>query len=319
MRDACHIPDVLMQAVQEYVLSLAARTSQGRATCDPVRWLGLTDVTHTAAGDSWRKMQDAARGQGLRLGDAGWSPEGDPYVGRVESFRAGARTDRNLVDFLAASIGVDSSVLEVGAGAGRLCLPLARSVREVLAVEPSPTMADVLESDAREAGLDNLRVVRGGWQDSAELHADGVFAAHVVYALVEIEAFILRLQAVAQRWCAIVLFGDPPQSRLFDFWPAVFGEPRLPNPALPQLLDVLWSLGIYPDVKMLEVPIWPLGQPQRARNGLRRRLHLVPGSAADIRLESAMDELLVDWGEGRLGPRERGPLQLAVVHWTPQG
>jgi hypothetical protein len=177
-------------------------------------------------------------------------------------------------------------------------------------------MADVLESDARAAGLANLRVIRGRWQDASGLRADGVFAAHVVYALADIEAFVMQLQCIARRWCGLILFGEPPQSRLFNFWPAVFGEPRLPNPALAQLLEVLWSLKIYPDVNMLDVPVWPLGTPERARNGLRRRLHVVPGSEADARLESAMRELLVDWGDGVLGPQQREPLQLAVVHWS---
>jgi len=66
---------------------------------------------------------------------------------------------------------------------------------------------------------------------------------------------------------------------------------------------------------MLEVPIWPLGPPQRARNGLRRRMHITPGSATDERLGEVLPDLLVDWGDGALGPRDRRPLPLAIVHW----
>jgi 2-polyprenyl-3-methyl-5-hydroxy-6-metoxy-1,4-benzoquinol methylase len=274
-------------------------------------------MVHIPAGERWRLMQDAARGQALRLGDPGWEAGGDPYADRVDSFRAGQRTDENVVQFLAAAIGPDATVLEVGAGAGRLCLPLARHVRAVVALEPSPTMAAALESDAQERGLsDNVRVVPSRWQDVSEPVADAVFSAHVVYALPEIEDFVLRLEQLARRWCGVIVFAEPPQSRLFNFWPAVFGERRLPNPALPQLLHVLWSLGIYPDVKMLEVPIWPLGPQSRAQNGLRRRLRLVPGSAADARLAAAMSQLLDDWGDGRLGPADRRPLPLGVVHWV---
>ena len=66
----------------------------------------------------------------------------------------------------------------------------------------------------------------------------------------------------------------------------------MPNPALPQLLEVLWSMRIYPDITMLEVPVWPLGPFARAHNGLRRRLRIASGSQADTRLESMMRELL---------------------------
>jgi 2-polyprenyl-3-methyl-5-hydroxy-6-metoxy-1,4-benzoquinol methylase len=276
------------------------------------------DVLRTAAGDRWRHIQDAARGQALRLADPEWSAGPDPYVGRVDSFRAGQRTDQNLVDFLAGAIGHDASVLDVGAGAGRLCLPLAQSVREVFALEPGPTMAEALEADARARGLSNVHIVRARWQDYTE-PADSVYTAHLVYALPNIEEFVIRLQRLARRWCGIILFAEPPQSHLANFWPAVFAEERLPNPCLPQLLDVLWSLAIYPDVTMLQVPTWPLGHESRARNGLRRRLRIVPGSQADERLGAAMRELLTDWGDGALGPLEQEPLHLAVAHWPPVG
>ena len=43
----------------------------------------------------------------------------------------------------------------------------------------------------------------------------------------------------------------------------------------------------------------------------------MPGSAADARLEAAMGELLTDWGDGVLGPADRRPVKLGVVHWRP--
>jgi len=256
-----------------------------------------------------------ARGQAARLADPDWSAATDPYVDRVDSFRSGQRTDDNLVQLLARLSGPEQTVLEVGAGAGRLSIPLASHVREVVAIEPNPGMATALIADAEAAGVSNVRLVKSRWEELGKEGADGVFAAHVVYALPAIEEFVLRVQAAASNWVAVIVFAEPPQSRLFDFWPAVFAEPRQPNPSLPQLLDVLWSLGIHANVDMLEVPVWPLGPPPRAGKSLRRRLRICAGSAADIRLEAAMAELLVDWGDGVLGPRDRRPLPLGVVHW----
>jgi hypothetical protein len=179
-------------------------------------------------------------------------------------------------------------------------------------------MAAALEADAVTAGVDNIKVVPARWQDYSADGPDGVFAAHLVYALPNIEGFVHRIERFVRRWCGIILYADPPQSHLASFWPAVFGEARLPNPCLPQLLDVLWSLGIYADVSMLQVPAWPLGHGSRAQAGLRRRLRIVPGTPADARLEVAMRDLLTDWGGGSLGPLERKPLELAIVHWQPR-
>jgi len=83
-----------------------------------------------------------------------------------------------------------------------------------------------------------VRVTRGGWEELDDQTTDTVFAAHVVYAVPHIKDFLSRLQRAATAWCAVIVFADPPQSRLFGFWQAIFGERRLPNPCLPQLLDV---------------------------------------------------------------------------------
>jgi len=110
-------------------------------------------------------MLDAARGQALRLGDPDWSLAADSYADRIDSFRAGQRTDQNVLDLLTARTGPTAGVMEIGAGAGRLSLPLARHGRELLAVEPSPSMADVLAADVRDAGLADVRIVRVGWEE----------------------------------------------------------------------------------------------------------------------------------------------------------
>jgi len=111
--------------------------------------------------------------------------------------------------------------MEVGAGAGRLCLPLARLVREVVALEPDPAMADALVADASAFDIPLIRVVRSRWQDYSAPVTDGVFAAHLVYAMPNIENFLSRVQRFASRWCGIILFAQPPQSQLADCWPAV--------------------------------------------------------------------------------------------------
>ncbi len=272
-------------------------------------------VTSTPAGDEWRAGLEAAHAQLERLGDLDWSPPADRYQGRVESFRGGRRDD-GVVDLLAGHLRPDDSLVDVGAGAGRFSIPFAWRTREVVALEPADSMAGALVEDARAAGATNIRLLRSTWEEApAGLLADVSFSAHVVYGVSRIEDFLLFLERAARRWAAVVLFGGPPQSRIDAIWRAVHGEARLLNPGLPQLMAVLWSLDRYPDVTMLDVPGWPLGDADRALRGLRRRMRVVPGSAADDRLQGAMGGLLVDWGNGQLGPADKRPMKLAVVRW----
>jgi len=261
-------------------------------------------------------MLDAARAQLDRLGDPEWTTPADRYSARVESFRGTARSDDGVVDMLVPHLSADDRVLDVGAGAGRFSIPFARQVKQVVALEPSPSMAQALTADARSAGLSNITLLGVPWEDAPDdLSVEVAFSAHVVYSLSRIEDFLLFLERAARRWAAVVLFGGPAHSRLNPIWQKVHAENRLLNPGLPQLLSVLWSLDRYPDVAMLDVPPWPLGAPERARRSLRRRMHIVPDSAADERLESAMETLLADWGDGQLGPTDRRAMKLAIVRW----
>ena len=276
-------------------------------------------MTSTPAGDDWRARLEAAHARLERRGDPDWRPSPDRYQSRLESFR-GTRGDDGVVDLLVGHLRPEDSVLDVGAGAGRFSIPFARRVREVVALEPADSMAGALVEDARAAGVTNIRLLRATWEEAPiSLRADVSFSAHLAYAQSRIEDFLLFLERAARRWAAVVLFGGPAQSRVDPIWRAVHGETRLLNPGLPELMAVLWSLDRYPDVTMIDVPGRPVGTPERALQSLRRRLHVVSDSAADERLQRAMDTLLVDWGDGQLGPADHRPLKLALVRWPVPG
>jgi hypothetical protein len=53
-------------------------------------------------------------------------------------------------------------VIDVRGGAGRISLPLALRCREVINVEPSPTMAIGFRTNAAGAGISNMRIIVGG-------------------------------------------------------------------------------------------------------------------------------------------------------------
>ena len=60
------------------------------------------------------------------------------------------RTDDRTVEALRSRLVPGETLLDIGAGGGRLALPLALTCRSVTAVEPSPSMCAVLRETAAE-------------------------------------------------------------------------------------------------------------------------------------------------------------------------
>src|SRR4029079_8933724 len=123
------------------------------------------------------------------------------------------------------------------------------------------------------------------------------------------------MTAASRRWAGVLLFADSPQSWLAPFRPLVHGEARQSSPLLPLLCDVLEDLGLAPlDVRTIPADPSPLGPPDAALAKLRRRLHVVPASETDRRLQAAMRDLLEE-RDGDLVVRGAGSVDLGLVRW----
>jgi 2-polyprenyl-3-methyl-5-hydroxy-6-metoxy-1,4-benzoquinol methylase len=219
---------------------------------------------------------------------------------------------------LAAFIRPDDRVVDVGAGGGRLAIPLAARCREVIAVEPSPAMRHVLEAEAARQGVTNIRVVAATWEEADVEPAPLVFAAHVTYGVRPIEPFLRKLDANATRHAALVVMRDPPQSPIAPFWEAVHGEPRLRLPCRDELVAALGELGIEPEVRSLgPAPPVSLGSRAEAIDLLRFRLLVGPGTPADDRLLAVVDSLTEERG-GEIFVRDVPLNEVFLLSWAPR-
>ena len=191
-----------------------------------------------------------------------------------------------LVEALRAHLRPEDTLLDVGAGGGRLALPLALSCRSVTAVEPSPSMCAVLRETAGEYGIENVSITDSGWLEASVEPADVVLCSHVVYVVEDIGAFVHKLNRHARRLALCVLFQFPPQTQISGLWEQVHGELRHRLPCLPEFLPVLEELGIRADVTELEAqPARGFDSLEEARQMIQRRLYVRDGTGAKERLE----------------------------------
>jgi 2-polyprenyl-3-methyl-5-hydroxy-6-metoxy-1,4-benzoquinol methylase len=172
--------------------------------------------------------------------------------GRAERFRADPnREPEPVLKAILEYIQPDDVVLDVGGGAGRFALPIARHCREVIDIDPSAGMKTVFESVAAESGIENARYVQSDWLDAAGVEGDVSVVAHVTYFVSDIEAFFRKLDAATRRRVVINVSAVPNPNTGADLFRVIHGEELALLPGHRELLPILWDLGILPDVRIM--------------------------------------------------------------------
>lgn len=264
----------------------------------------------------WKRRVQAYQEQNRRAAGAAAQSPDDIWSELASHFEADPRrADDPLLNRLLQAIETGATVLDVGAGAGTYALPLALHGAQVTAVEPSHRMVRALRDGAERAGVRDLAVLQRTWEEADLEPADLVLGAHVVYGVVEIEPFIRKLAAHARRRVLLLAHLAHPLERLAPLWAAVHGEERSDLPALPELMAVLWELGIAPNLEMF-VERSPQTVPSRdaALKLLRALLYVRPDTDAERYLQRALDEALVET-PGGLAIRGDGLRHQGLVGW----
>ncbi|MET1232203.1 MAG: class I SAM-dependent methyltransferase, partial [Candidatus Limnocylindrales bacterium] len=225
------------------------------------------------------------------------------------------RTDDAVLDALAREARPDEAWLDVGAGAGRFALPIARRVREVVAVDPSEQMLAGLHEIATEHGIRNVRTILARWPMADPPTADVVLIAHVGYDIEDIGPFVTALEAAAGRRCVAVLMERQPASTVDPFWPLVHGQARVPLPALPEFLELLGARGHRPEVTYLPRPAARFGTFDEVLAFARRQTWVAEGGEKDRRLVAALLERAVETPDGWTLPTAE--MRIGVVSWAP--
>ena len=266
----------------------------------------------------WRHMVETEHAQSEEMRGAIPAPD-DHWRPYAVQFRADPRrSDDPLLERLLNFVKSGQTVIDVGAGGGRLALPLALRCRSVVAVEPSASMASVLEQQAEEYGIENVTLVQARWEEAQVDRGDVVLCSHMLYTVLDIEAFVRKLESHARDRVLIVLYNAPPQSQIYPLWKQVHGKDRLPLPSLPQLREVLRELDIDAQVDLMPPqPARGFDNPEQAAEQLSRRLYLAAGSPQAERLEKMLPDLLVE-EDGVYRIRDAEPLRPALVWWHPQ-
>lgn len=171
---------------------------------------------------------------------------------RMAQENNGERIEKTLRDL---PLTPSSRVLDVGAGPGALAIPIAGRVSHVTAVEPSEGMRSVLEENIDAERIDNIDVVPKRWEDVSVTDDlsppyDVVFASYSL-DVPDIGDAVRKLEEASSRYVYIYWFaGETSWDAMSrELWPLLHGSPFAASPKCDTLYNVLYSMGIYPDIE----------------------------------------------------------------------
>lgn len=188
--------------------------------------------------------------------DAGciWDKRADYYDRSVRDNRKNALEDISFLD-----LRPQDTVLDVGAGTGRLTVPIAEKVKSVTAVDPSARMLMYLRDNMAEAGLSNCRYVQKRWEDvclKRDMMPHDVVISAFSMGFYDAAWALDKLHRASKRdiyifWFAKMRHDDA----LLEFIEECMGKKHMKKPRYPDyicLLNILHDMGIYADVKIIE-------------------------------------------------------------------
>ncbi len=282
-----------------------------------------------SAASAYAARVDAVVAQRTRL--RGPQPPSDLFAGLPDDHPLLKTDPRRPLEpnlaVIASYVEPDDVIVDVGGGAGRLNLPLALRCREVIDVDPSARMLAAFETNAGQAGIRNVRAIQADWLEVDPPRGSFVLVNHVTYLTREIVPFVEKLEAAAARRILITVGSPPPPSWNRELFRLFYGEAEEIVPGHVELVNVLWELGIEPDVRMLPgAPVLPPPAPAReaAVQGAVARFPgdqwalwpLGPELEARLRqlLETRFDDLFTQTADGYI-PGWINPGREVVITW----
>ena len=232
--------------------------------------------------DRWHSQVRRHHSQSIAA-QQNFDPNQDFWEGMAQNFKDDPfRKGDPVIDRLEQEFAECRTLVDIGGGAGRLALPLSLSREAVTVVDSSKSMLAELQDSCEEAKIENVSSVFGLWEDAViDIH-EGALCSHVTYGIENIGKFLENVNQYASKRVVIIAFMKSPQAHLESLWREVHEEERVHLPGVPELMDVLWQLGIAPELNIIE-HLGPhiYGSEKDAISDLRRRLYVNQGTRKD--------------------------------------
>jgi ubiquinone/menaquinone biosynthesis C-methylase UbiE len=103
----------------------------------------------------------------------------------------------------------DITVLDVGAGTGRVTLPMAKRVKHVTALEPSEKMLAILRENAKKQQIFNVSYVNKSLEEIEEAATYDLVVASFSLFMLDIKGALLKMNALASKGVYLFMSASP--------------------------------------------------------------------------------------------------------------
>ncbi len=192
--------------------------------------------------------------------EAYWDGRAEFFNNQMQANGCHSRENRMMNRLLRRGLlRPEYSVLDIGCGVGRNALAFARSASQVVGTDISAQALAFAADNAIQAGVTNLRLVKGDWEQldlgerQWENRFDLVFAA--MCPGIGSRAALEKMTLASRGYCLISLFAsreDPLRSQLAAACGLTGNQPDHKGLGVYCAFNLLWLLGYYPEIRLEE-------------------------------------------------------------------
>lgn len=271
----------------------------------------MIQTSESALAELWRSLYAARTTQQ----DRQRAREADVWGARADVFARRIDSPDETLGVLLEKLRPGDTLLDVGGGSGRYAIPASQHVKEVVVAEPSAGMGRALLQEVEKRGVANVRWIESGWLEAAAPKAEVVLCAHVLYFTPDVLPFVQKLNEHTLRECIVMIRVDQAGAGLAPLYAQFRGEPQAPEPSFLQLYNLLYSMGIVADVRVVEGRNSQGSFESMEQAKANAVNSLMPSTDADrARIHDYLEANLVQNRDGQLvfkGVRRR----VAIVSW----
>jgi SAM-dependent methyltransferase len=264
----------------------------------------------------WRELVLGPSGDSCREGTRADSEE----VWRRKARSLDAHAKRKAAapdpirDFVLSQVDGETTVLDIGAGTGKWVLPLAPRVRQITALDSSPSMLAVLRETLGVEGVGNVRLIHGSWPEIEVEPHDITICSHSVYGVPALKPFLRRMMEVTRRTCYLVLKSPARSGLMAEASIRIWGHPY-DSPCFPVAYNVLLEMDISANV-LVDPSLWDPWVHSSLEEALletKRRLRIGGTTEHDEYLMGLLKKQLVERNGAYVWPKS---VRSVLVYWS---